>query len=208
VLTGVTVTDVTHGLDLAGVAANSVLGGVKAREHHFDIVGFATLALVSGLGGGIIRDTLLQHGPPLALVDPSYIITCLAGAVVAYVIRIKGPLWESSYRTIDAIAIGCWATAGAQRTLDVGLGWLAALLLGVVTAVAGGVVRDVLLREVPQILSGPRLYATSAAAASAVLVLCHGLGARVVGVVAGIVVGAGLCLVSYHRGWQLPQKQP
>jgi uncharacterized membrane protein YeiH len=208
VLGSITVTDVTHGLDLAGVAANSVLGGVKAREHHFDIVGFSTLALVSGLGGGIIRDTLLQHGPPLALVDPSYLITCLAGALVAYLIRIKGLLWEHSYRIVDAVAIGCWATAGAQRTLNVGLGWLPALLLGVVTAVAGGVVRDVLLREVPQILAGPRLYATSAAAASAVLVLCHSLGARAVGVVGGIVVGAGLCLVSYHRGWSLPQKAP
>jgi uncharacterized membrane protein YeiH len=207
-LTGVTATDITHGLDLAGVAANAVLGGVKAREHRFDIIGFATLALVSGLGGGIIRDTLLQHGPPLALIDPSYLITAFAGAIVAYLIRIKGQLWEHSYRLVDAIAIGCWAAAGAQRTLVVGLSWLTAILMGTVTAVAGGVVRDVLLRDVPEILSGRRLYATSAAAASVVLVLCHSLGEPGLGVLGAIVVGSGLCLLSYYRGWSLPRKQP
>jgi uncharacterized membrane protein YeiH len=207
-LSGVTISGATHVLDLSGVAANAVLGGVKAREHRFDIVGFATLALVSGLGGGIIRDTLLQHGPPLALVDPSYLITALAGAVVAYLIRIKGPVWEHSYRLVDALAIGCWAAAGAQRTLLVGLSWLTAILLGTVTAVAGGVVRDVLLRDVPEILSGRRLYATSAVAASVVLVSCDELGEAALGAIGAIIVGGGLCLLSYHLGWTLPRKDP
>ena len=207
-LMAVPISDVTHILDLTGVAANAVLGGVMARQHGFDIVGFATLALVSGLGGGIIRDTLLQHGPPLALLDPAYLITALAGAVVAYVIHVRGKLWEHSYQYVDAVAIGFWATAGAQRTLAVGLDWVAAILLGVVTAVAGGVVRDVLLRDVPQIMSGRRLYATSAFAASVVYVLLRTyVPVPVAGVVGGIVVGAGLCLLSYHRGWSLPRKQ-
>jgi uncharacterized membrane protein YeiH len=92
-----------------------VLGGVKAREHNSDIVGFITLALVSGLGGGIIRDTLLQHGPPLALTHPSYLATALGGALVAYLVRIRGPVWEHSYRMVDALAIGCWAAARAAH---------------------------------------------------------------------------------------------
>jgi len=204
--TSLTISAVTHGLDLAGVGANAVLGGVKAREHNYDIVGFITLALVSGLGGGIIRDTLLQHGPPLALTHPSYLITALAGAVVAYIIRIRGQVWENGYRLVDALAIGCWAAAGAQRTLLVGLGWLPAILLGTVTAVAGGVVRDLLLRDVPEILGGRRLYATSAAAASVVLVAFDYAGQTAAGVVGAIVVGAGLCLLSYHLGWTLPRK--
>jgi uncharacterized membrane protein YeiH len=208
ILTSVSINGVTHGLDLAGVGANAVLGGVKAREHNFDIVGFITLALVSGLGGGIIRDTLLQHGPPLALTQPSYLITAIGGALVAYLVRIRGAVWEHSYRMVDALAIGCWAAAGAQRTLLVGLSWLAAILLGIITAVAGGVVRDVLLRDVPEILGGRRLYATSAAAASVVLVSFEYTGQTAAGVVGAIAVGAGLCLLSYHRGWSLPRKAP
>ena len=104
-----------------------------------------------GLGGGIIRDTLLQHGPPLALLYPSYLLTAIGGALVAYFVNLKGWLWEHSYRLVDAVALGCWVAAGAERTLEVGLGWLPAVLLGTVTAVAGGVLRDLLLREVPQI---------------------------------------------------------
>jgi uncharacterized membrane protein YeiH len=71
-----------------------------------------------------------------------------------------------------------------------------------------GVVRDLLLRDVPEILGGRRLYATSAAAASIVLVVCHQLGQAALGVVGAIVVGAGLRLLSYHRGWSLPRKAP
>jgi uncharacterized membrane protein YeiH len=202
-----TLDTLTHGLDIAGVGANAVLGGVKAREHRFDIVGFATLAITSGLGGGIIRDTLLQHGPPLALTDRLYLITAVAGALVAYLLRIHGRLWERSYRFVDALALGCWAAAGAQLTLSDGLSWQAAVLLGTVTAVGGGVVRDVLLRDVPQIFGGNRLYATSAVLASMVLVLCHGLGPARLGILAGTVVGAALCLVSYQRGWSLPRRE-
>jgi uncharacterized membrane protein YeiH len=73
--------------------------------------------------------------------------------------------------------------------------------------VAGGVVRDLLLRDVPEILGGRRLYATSAAA-SIVLVVCHQLGQAALGVVGAILVGAGLCLLSYHRGWSLPRQAP
>jgi len=106
-----TLETLTHGLDIAGVGANAVLGGVKAREHRFDIVGFATLAITSGLGGGIIRDTLLQHGPPLALTDRLYLITAVASALVAYLLRIHGRLWEHGYRFVDALVLGCWAAA-------------------------------------------------------------------------------------------------
>jgi uncharacterized membrane protein YeiH len=202
-----TLETLTHGLDIAGVGANAVLGGVKAREHRFDIVGFATLAITSGLGGGIIRDTLLQHGPPLALTDRLYLITAVASALVAYLLRIHGRLWEHGYRFVDALVLGCWAAAGAQLTLSDSLSWQAAVLLGTVTAVGGGVVRDVLLRDVPQIFGGNRLYATSAVLASIVLVLCHGLGLARLGILAGTVVGAGLCLISYQRGWSLPRRE-
>lgn len=99
---------------------------------------------------------------------------------------------------------GCWATAGATKTLAVGLGWLPALLLGVVTAVGGGAVRDVALRRVPGILGGNTLYATAALAAAGALVLLTDAGYATAGSVSGLVVGAGLCLVARWRGWILP----
>jgi uncharacterized membrane protein YeiH len=144
----------TTGFDLAGVAANAILGGLKARQHRLDIIGFVALSVVSGLGGGIIVATLLQRGPPRALTDPRYLITTLAGTLAAYLLRIDGRLWKVTYAVIDAVALGCWATAGAEASLAAGLTCLAAVMLGTTQAVAGGVNRSVLLSEVPDIFCG------------------------------------------------------
>jgi uncharacterized membrane protein YeiH len=203
-VSGVLVTDVFRALDLTGVFANAVLGGVIARQERLDPVGFAVLAVLSGLGGGLIRDTLLQHGTPIALTDYAYLLTAFGGATVAFVLRVQGRLWNHVWPLVDALALGCWAAAGAQKTLEVGLGWLPAVLLGTITAVGGGAVRDIVLRRVPAILGGNTLYATSAAVASGVLVLMYENGYRTAGSLVALVVGAGLCLVARWRGWILP----
>jgi uncharacterized membrane protein YeiH len=200
----VPVTDLVRALDLTGVFANAVLGGVIARREKLDPVGFATLALLSGLGGGLIRDVLLQHGVPIALTDYAYPLTAFAGAALAYVVRVEGRLWGRLWPMIDALALGCWAAAGAQKTLDAGLGWLPAVLLGTITAVGGGAVRDIVLRRVPAVLGGNTLYATCAAAASAVMVVFYDNGYPTAGTLAALAIGAGLCLVARWRGWILP----
>lgn len=191
-------------LDLSGVFFNAILGGVVAREHRLDPIGFAVLAVLSGLGGGIIRDTLLQAGPPVALVDNSYVLTALVGAAIAFAIRLEGRVWDRAFPPIDALALGVWAVVGAQKTLGVGLGPIAAIILGLVTAVGGGFVRDMVVRRVPTILGGSTLYATCALAAAGVAVLFTVLGQSAIGSFAGTAVGAGFCLLARYRGWVLP----
>src|SRR5215218_5305607 len=177
--------------------------GHHAAEHRvgqhaerLDPVGFGVLAILSGLGGGLIRDTLLQKGTPIALLDPAYILTALAGAAVAFVVHIEGRAWDRTFPFVDAFAIGCWAAVGAQKTLAAGLGWLPAVLLGTITAVGGGMVRDVVLRRIPSIFGGTTLYATSALAASGVMVLLSELGLPTVGLVAALLTGAALTLLA------------
>ncbi|HWG00845.1 MAG TPA: TRIC cation channel family protein [Trebonia sp.] len=109
-------------LDLLGVFANGPLGGAVARSQGMDMFGFAAMGLVSGLGGGIIRDVMLQHGPPAALVHPAYIPTALTGAAVAFVMHIEHKAWDRVFMLVDAAAISLWATAGALITLAAGLG--------------------------------------------------------------------------------------
>jgi uncharacterized membrane protein YeiH len=198
------VTDLFRALDLAGVFTNAVLGGVIARRTKLDPVGFLVLAVVSGLGGGLLRDTLLQHGTPVALTDYAYLSIAFAGAALAFIVRIEGRWWDRSWPVIDALALGCWAAAGAQRTLDAGLGWLPAVLLGTITAVGGGAIRDIVLRRIPAVLGGNTLYATCAAAASGALVILYQLGYQIAGSLTALVVGAGLCLLARWRGWMLP----
>ena len=178
-------------VDLTGVMANAMLGGVMARGERLDPVGFGTLAIISGLGGGLIRDTLLQHGPPVALTDYAYILTALAGAAVAFFVRVEGRVWNRVFPVLDALALGCWAAAGAQKTLGVGLGWLPAILLGTITAVGGGTLRDVLVRRVPSVLSS-ELYAIPALVGAAIVVVPARLGT---GGPVWVYLGAAACLL-------------
>ena len=191
-------------VDLTGVLCSAILGGVIARREGLDPIGFLVLATLTGLGGGLIRDTLLQAGPPVALSDPAYLSIALVGAGLAYLVHVEGRAWDGTWPVIDAIALGCWASVGAQLTLDAGLSWLAATLLGTITAVGGGVVRDIVLARLPGIMRGGSLYATCALAASATQVVSSALGYPVAGSLAALVVGAGLVLVSRRRGWMLP----
>jgi uncharacterized membrane protein YeiH len=103
------ITETFRAIDLTGVFANAVLGGVLARAERLDPVGFGALAIMSGLGGGLLRDTLLQHGTPVALTDYAYILTALAGAAIAFVVRVEGRLWDRGFPYLDALALGCWA---------------------------------------------------------------------------------------------------
>lgn len=191
-------------LDLVGVFLNGVLGGTIARQRRFDLVGFAILAIVSALGGGILRDTLLQQGPPVALTDPWYLTTALVGALVAFVVRLEGRWWNRTYLVGDSLVLGCWAAVGAGRALQADLGVLPAVLLGVTTAVGGGMIRDVVVGQVPAVFGGNTLYATSAVFACLTLIPLHQAGFETAGVYAAIVVGAGLSLLARRRRWTLP----
>jgi uncharacterized membrane protein YeiH len=204
-MSNVLVNDLFTGIDLTGVLANAILGGVVARSERLHPVGFIALAILSGLGGGLIRDTLLQHGTPVALTRPAYIPTALLGAAIAFFVPVKGQLWNRAFPFIDALALGCWAATGAIRTLADGLGWLPALLLGTITAVGGGMTRDIFLRRVPQIFAGGNLYTTAAVLASAVAVAFYGVGDSAIGLGLATVTGAGVTLLARWRGWALPQ---
>ncbi|MER6035100.1 MULTISPECIES: trimeric intracellular cation channel family protein [unclassified Streptomyces] len=198
------VTEVTRVLDLSGVFANGTLGGVLARSRRLDLFGFLVIGIVSGLGGGILRDTLLQHGTPVALTDYTYLTVATAGTLLAFLADLSRHTSGWTFNLLDALALSVWAIAGAQKTLSVGLGWLPAVLLGTITAVGGGAIRDLLLAHTPSIFGGNPLYATVAVLVSGVTVLCSRLGVPTVGIAAGLLLGVSLRMVALVRGWHLP----
>jgi uncharacterized membrane protein YeiH len=189
-------------IDLLGVFIGGLTGALVGRRLKYDITGIWALALVSGLGGGMIRDVLLQAGPPLALVEPRYLPTVLAAAGVA---ALFGPRVELLKRTIlvaDAFAISVFAVAGTLRTFDTGFNAWPAVLLGVITAVGGGMTRDVMTGVTPEIFRRGELYAFAALGTSLVVVAMRELDvARVVIFVVAITVGVGLRLGSFRFGW-------
>ena len=104
-----TLPDLFRVIDLVGVLLNGVLGGRLARTKHFDAVGFAVLAIMCALAGGMIRDVLLQAGPPVALTDPFYLGTALVGAAIAMLWKLDSRPWRIALVVADGTVLGCWA---------------------------------------------------------------------------------------------------
>lgn len=195
--------DVIRLLDLLGVLANGLLGGAVARRFQLDPVGFTVLAIVSALGGGAIRDVLLNLRP-VALTDLSYLTTALVAAIIAFLVPLEGRRWNQLFPWVDAVALGTWAVVGTQKALLHEIHWLPAILLGVLTACGGGAVRDMMLGRVPVILQRSELYATAAFVGGSTLVLLHLLVPGAAASLVAVLVGGGVCLLARKRGWMLP----
>ena len=150
-------------LDLSGVFVFALSGGLAAVRHRFDVVGIAALAIATGLGGGMVRDVLLGDGPPVALRDQTYLVAPLVAAGLVLVGHRVIELLHRPVLVFDAGGLALFCVVGTAKALDRGLGVVAAVLLGVITAVGGGVIRDVLAREVPSVFQPDgALYAVPA----------------------------------------------
>lgn len=191
-------------LDLIGVVLNGAIGATIARHRGFDAVGFAVLAIVSSLGGGLLRDTILQVGVPAAFADPTYLWAALGGGLIAYVLHLTGRAWDIVYPNADAIVLGVWSVTGSMKALQHDLPWPSAILLGVLTAVGGGMIRDIITGEVPAIFGGNTLYATAALLGASLNTLFWSLDQVAVGMIVAATSAAVLCMVAHWRQWRLP----
>ena len=133
-------------------------------------------------------------------------VAALVAAAISFIVTLEGPVWERVLPVVDAVALGAWAAAGALKTLSFGMGWLPALLLGVLTACGGGALRDIVVRRTPTVLGGNTLYATCALIAAGVMVLAFDAGQSHLGLLAAALTGATLCLLARWRGWMLPDR--
>lgn len=201
---GILSNEVFRTIDLTGVLLNGILGGKLARSKHFDAVGFVILAIMSAMGGGIVRDVMLAHGPPVALTDPFYISTAIVGATIAFLWKMDSKFWVVALLIADGVVLGSWAATGAMKTLALGFGVMPALMLGITTAVGGGMIRDVTAGNVPMVFGGNNLYATPALVSAGVMVILFEVGMPVVGMIAATLIGSSFTVLAHWRKWQLP----
>lgn len=203
-------------LDLTGVVLYGMIGAMIARARNFDFVGIVFLAIITALGDGMIRDVLIDNGPPAALQDMRYFGMALLGAMISMAVHMGSRAWEIFRVHGDAVVLGVWAATGSTKALANGLPWSSALFLGVLTVVGGGMIRDVMTGSVPEIFGGATLYATPAALTAAIMVGVYSLDQSeasgdvpvlFIGMVVAPVFGAGLMILSYWRGWKLPGSQ-
>jgi uncharacterized membrane protein YeiH len=192
-------------LDWLGVIVFAISGALVASRKQMDIVGFALLGTVTGIGGGTLRDLLLDQGPVFWVQEPAYLIVCV---VVSGVVFLTAHIPQSRYRLLlwfDALGLALYAVTGAERALLAGTGPVVAVAMGVITATFGGVIRDVLGNQSTVVLSR-EIYVTAALIGASVFVVLSAFGlaresALIVGLLAGLVV-RGMAL---RRGWSLPR---
>ncbi|GAA4856824.1 trimeric intracellular cation channel family protein [Actinomycetospora corticicola] len=179
-------------LDLLGTFAFALNGALTAvRAARLDIVGVVVLGMITALGGGILRDILLGALPPATFSDWRYLVVAAAGGLVAFALSRQLERLARSITVFDALGLSLFAVTGAARAVELGAGVGQAVLLGTITAVGGGTLRDVLVRRVPSVLSS-ELYAIPALVGAAFVVIPARFGA---GGLLWVFVGAGACLV-------------
>lgn len=174
-----------------------------ARQRKFDVVGFCVLALTASLGGGIVRDTMLQQGPPAAIQNPVYLAVAIAGGLIAWLTNLDGKWWEIIRVHGDAVVLGVWAVTGSMKAMSYGMPWESAILMGVITAVGGGMIRDIIIGQIPAVFGGNTLYAIPALLSSVIMVAFFSAGHSAWGMIIAAVMGAALASVSALRGWHL-----
>lgn len=162
-------------LELAGTFAFALSGAVAARDRGLDWFGIMAIAFTVACGGGVVRDLCLGAVPPAGLTDWRYLAVALLAALMTMGVRALVARLAHPVLLFDALGLGLFAVAGAQKTLALGHGSELALLLGMVTAVGGGVARDVLLNRVPVILQR-EIYASAALVGAGIEVAGNRLG--------------------------------
>ena len=202
----VTVIDVPSWLDVLTVVVAALGGALFASRRRVTITGVLLVAVSVGLGGGMIRDVLLDVGAPKALSDPSY----LPAAAVAAVCGMLLARWSSHIAVpmllLDSLALGLFAVVGVERTLAADYPPASAVLIGVIAAIAGGIIRDLLVGDAPAIMQEGPWDASAALAGSVMMVIPiagFGLPTRVVEWPIILMIGA-LSVLSVRLGWRAP----
>lgn len=189
-------------LDLMGVAVFAVSGAIAAGRKSFDLLGVAVIACVTAIGGGTIRDVLLDRHPLFWIADPTYLLVAVLAAGITIVYdRFRRPS-RTWLLIADALGLALFAVGGAQVAEARRLSPIIVVVMGTITGTAGGLLRDVLSGEVPLLLRQPDLYATAAIAGAASYLALESAGlAQPQASVAGMAVAACLRLATIR--WQL-----
>lgn len=190
-------------LDFVGTFAFAISGGLVAVRNRLDLFGVLVLSFAAATAGGIVRDVLLGL-TPTSVVDWRYLAVSMAAGLLTFYRHAQVERMRNPVQISDAVGLGLFAVIGANKALAAGLGPTAAVMLGILSGVGGGIARDVLVAQVPSVLHR-ELYAVAALAGALVVVAGRALALPSAPVA---VAGAALCFalrwLAIRRGWRLP----
>lgn len=199
-------------LDLFGVAVFAITGSLAAGQKALDLFGVVVVALVTALGGGTLRDLILGRTPVFWVEDTLYLVVVIFTSLLTFwLTRLRSPANLTLRRVLlvaDAFGLAIFTVIGVQITLDTGANALIAIIMGMMTGVAGGIIRDLLSNEIPLILRS-EIYAVASLAGGVVYVVLLALGvAGALVVPLAVLATLGLRLVAIRRRWSLPRVIP
>jgi uncharacterized membrane protein YeiH len=186
--------------------AFAVTGAFKAIEHKADIVGIIILATITGVAGGTIRDVILGKELPNSLIDPFYVIITVTSAIIIFLLHSKMKKHWNVFLKFDAIGLGVFTVIGATFAYNMfGMNFLVIVLSGMLTAIGGGILRDVFVSQTP-IVFVKELYASASFLGAAVFYLVILLTNDVyAGTISGLLLATGLRMVAMKYNWNLPK---
>ena len=191
--------------DLAGIFVFAISGALVGVRKEYDVFGILVLAGTTGLGGGFLRDVLIGAAPPAALADWRYLIVPVGAGLLTFAFHPAVGRLERTVNVLDAFGLALFCVTGAVKASEYGLGPIPAALMGMLTGIGGGMIRDLLTGRPPEIFRS-ELYATPALAGAAVAVALH-LNDQPLWI-AGL-AGGGLCLVwrllALRGDWRAPR---
>lgn len=196
-------------LEILAVFVSAVSGGLAAVRKRFDAFGVLVLAWVAGLGGGVLRDLLIGDTPPVGVSSWPLVVAALAAGVLIFFLH---PGLERMRRTVlvlDAAAMALFVLQGTTKALGLGSGVLTAVVVGVLTAVGGGILRDVLTGEVPLVFADRQLYAVPALVGAGLVAALWRLELLAPwNAVLVVVLVFAFRMLSVARGWAVPPAGP
>ncbi|WKK61451.1 trimeric intracellular cation channel family protein [Corynebacterium sp. P3-F1] len=192
-------------MDVSGVLLMGIIGGTLARQRGYDIVGFLFIAMLSALGGGMLRDVLINQGTVAAMRQPEYLILAFTGALIARFTYFKGRAWEFLQSHGDALVSALWAATGASKAIQYGLPVLPTIMMGVFTATGGSMIRDVVTGREPSVFGGNQPTVIPAVACAVIVLVGNATDFLALTMVLGPVVSYVLFLFGYYGNWRVSQ---
>jgi len=191
--------------DLFGVFVFALSGGFDGAKYRLDLFGILVIAVAAGVGGGIMRDALLGVHPPTALVNEEYFALCTIAGLIAFFFANRVERHFMYVRIADAIGLGVFSAMGAAIAVQHGLGWVGVVLISTLTATGGGVIRDILVREIPLILRADFYACNAIFGALTYLGLYHAGASELVTTVAAASVATLSRFMAMRFNFSLPQ---
>ena len=191
-------------LEMAGTAAFAVSGALAASRKNMDIFGYCVLALMPAVGGGTVRDIIIDRVPVFWISDNRYVAVAIIAALIVFFSSYKPGSRRRILVWMDALGLALFAALGTEISLAHDTGPLVAIMLGVTTAVTGGMIRDIICNEIPLILSR-EIYATAAFAASLAYVIADSFGLlEEISLAIAVIAGFAIRALAIVYDWSLP----